>query len=79
MPHPEYVKKEATEVMNASILHTGGQLLGRSSPVVARTPPQAKKGRSPEVEQSFGVYNIYMRRIVFELCLSEKNKEDEQN
>ena len=55
--------------------------LGRSSPVVASTPPQTRKGTCLVAEESFNTYHIRICRIGFELCMSEKKKEeeDEQN
>ena len=59
-------------------MHTGGPFLGRSSPVVARTPPQTRKGRCSVTEQSFGMYNIRIHRIVFELYVTEEEEEEEE-
>ena len=61
-----------------SALHTGGLFLGRtcSLPVVARTPLQTRKGSCLVVEQSFGLYNIRIHCIVFELCVTEEEEEE---
>ena len=72
---PGLRKQKPQKSTNTLVLHTRGPFLGRSSPVVARTTPQTRKGRCPVVEKSFGMYNIRTRRIVFELCLSEKKKQ----
>ena len=61
-----------------SILHTGEPFLGRSSPVVARTPPQTRKGRCSVAEQSFGMCNICIHRIVFELCVTEEEEQEQE-
>ena len=42
------------------------QFHGRSSPVVARTPPQVRKGICQVAEQSLGTWNIHIHAIVFE-------------
>ena len=40
---------------------------------------QTRKGRYPVAEQWFGMYNIRIHHIVFELCLSEKKRKKERN
>ena len=50
------------------------QFWGTSSPVIACTPPQPRKGRCRVAEQSFGMYNIRIHTIVFELSLSAKER-----
>ena len=62
------------------------QFWGCSSPVVALTLPQTRKGRCPTAEESFGMCNICIHTIVFELSLSkkarkkkERKKKEEQN
>ena len=43
--------------------------------VVAHTVPK-QKGRSPLVEQPFGMYNVCIHHIVFELRMTMKKKEE---
>ena len=50
------------------------QFRGCSSPVIARTWPQTRKGRCPVAEQSFGMWNIRIHTVVFELSLSAKEE-----
>ena len=58
---------------------------GCSSPVVARTPREPKKGRCQVAQQSFGMFTICIHAIVFELSSlakggrEKKMKKDEQN
>ena len=75
VPHPKIRKQKPQKSTNMSVLHTGGPFLGRSSPVVARTSSQTRKGKSEVVEQSFAMYNVCIHRIVFELCMMEKEEE----
>ena len=58
---------------------------GRSSSVVARTPPKTKNGRFQVAEQSLDTWNIRIHTVVFKLSLSEieerknERKKAEQN
>ena len=71
---PGLRKQKPQKSTNTLVLHTRGPFLGHSSPVVARTPPQTRKGRCSVAEKSFGMYNICIHRIVFELCVTEERK-----
>ena len=71
-------KQKPRKSTNVTVLHIGGPFLGSSSAVVARTPPQTRKGRYLVEEQSFGMYNFRIHCILFELCLSEKKKKKEE-
>ena len=83
-PHttPEIRKQKPQKSMNKHVRLCWRQFWGHSSLVVACTPPQRRKGRYLVAEQLFGMWNIHIHTIVFELSLSakeERNKEDEQN
>ena len=64
---PGIRKQKPQKSTNVSILHSGGRFLA-----VARTTPQTRKGRCSVEEQSFGMYNIRVHCIVFELCVTEE-------
>ena len=49
-----------------------------SSPAVTHTQHQTRKGRSPLAEQLFGMYNICLHHILFELCVTEKYNQKEK-
>ena len=55
------------------------QFHGHSSPVVPLTQLQTRKGRSPTAEQSFGMCNFQIERIVFELCKKKEREKKERN
>ena len=71
---PGIRNQKPQKLKNVSILHTGGPFLCSSLPLIARTTPQTRKGKYPVIEQSFGMYNIYVHCIVFELCVTEKER-----
>ena len=39
-------------------------------------PSQTRKGRLPVAEQSFGIYNVCVHTIIFELNLSERERKN---
>ena len=80
MLHPEHVNRTTQVDKREHLAYGGGTFLGCSSPVVARTPPQTRKGRCPVVQQSFDMYDIRIHRIVFEVhvCVLEKKEEEEE-
>ena len=52
------------------------RVFGHNSLILARMQRQPRKGRSLRVVQSFGVLIVHMRRILYELCVMEKKKEE---
>ena len=52
--------------MTEHLSHLWRQFRGCSLPVIARTPPQTRKGRCPVAKQSFGMCNICIQGILFE-------------
>ena len=71
---PGLRKQKPQKSTNSLVLHTRGPFLGRSFPVVAGTPLQTRKGRCSVAEKSFGMYNICIHGIVFELCVTEERR-----
>ena len=85
---PDYTVRATPRIieLKSTTKHTKrpwNHFCGHSSPVVAHTPPQTRKGRCPVAEQLFGMNNIRIHHIALELCLLEKKekrkKEDERN
>ena len=65
---PEIIEQKPQKSMTEHARRLWKQFRGRSLPVVARTPPQPRKGRCPVAEQSFGMCDIRIHTIAFELC-----------
>ena len=75
---PKICKQKPQKSMNEHARRLWRQFWGRSSPVVGRMPPKARKGRCPVAEQSFGMCNICIHTIVFELRLDNKERKKER-
>ena len=76
MPCPAYTQtlhEKSKKCPNETVLHYGD-----SFEAVAHTQLRTSRNDSPLAEQSFGVSNIHIHRIVFELCV-EKKKERKRN
>ena len=61
-------------MLEKTFLGPEGPFHGCNSPVIAHTPPQTTKGRSPVAEQSLGMYSSQMHHIVFKYGASNVTK-----
>ena len=82
IPYIYVCKEKLQKLTNEHARHLWRQFRGRSSPVVAHTPPRPRKGRCPVAAQSFGVLfgvcNIHIHTIVFDLSSSAKEERKEE-
>ena len=65
---PKIIEQNPLKLTTEYVRRLWRQFRGCSLPVVARALPQTRKQRCSVPEQSFGMCNICIHTIVFELC-----------